>query len=123
MDESVFEEFRLDPRTQKLEHTHITSLHQAVLVRRGKIIAQATNKIGTRSKGVGYSNCTIHAEKNVVKHLGDYSKMKGADMYVMRRGRGENNTKLMNSKPCPDCELFLQKCIRKYGLRNVYYTS
>ena len=49
--------------------------------------------------------------------------MKGADMYVMRRGRGENNTTLMNSKPCPDCELFLQKCMRKYGLRNVYYTS
>ena len=70
-----------------------------------------------------YSDYTIHAEKNVVKHLGDYSKMKGSDMYVMRRGRGENNTTLMNSKPCPDCELFLQKCMRKYGLRNVYYTS
>ena len=52
MNENVFEEFRLDPRTQKLEHAHITSLHQAILVRRGKIIAQATNKIGSRSKGV-----------------------------------------------------------------------
>ena len=42
-------------------------------------------------------------------------------MYVMRRGRGENIDKLMNSKPCPQCERFLQKCMDKYGLRNVYY--
>ena len=41
----------------------------------------------------------------------------------MRRGRGENIDKLMNSKPCPQCERFLQKCMDKYGLRNVYYTS
>lgn len=123
MDEGFFEKFRNDPRTKKLEHTHITSLHKAMLVKRGKIIAEATNKIGSRSKGSGYSHSTIHAEKNVIKKLGDNNKMKGADMYVMRRGRGENIDKLMNSKPCPQCERFLQKCMDKYGLNNVYYTS
>tara|TARA_Y100000992_G_C21056461_1_gene392097 strand:- start:150 stop:521 length:372 start_codon:yes stop_codon:yes gene_type:complete len=123
MDEGFFEKFRNDPRTKKLEHTHITSLHKAMLVKRGKIIAEATNKIGSRSKGSGYSYSTIHAEKNVIKKLGDTRKIKGADMYVMRRGRGENIDKLMNSKPCPQCERFLQKCMDKYGLNNVYYTS
>ena len=63
MDEGFFEKFRNDPRTKKLEHTHITSLHNAILVKRGKVIAEATNKIGSRSKGSGYSYSTIHAEK------------------------------------------------------------
>ena len=29
----------------------------------------------------------------------------------------------INSKPCCDCECFLNKCMNKYGLKNVYYTS
>lgn len=29
---------------------------------------------------------------------------------------------LMNSKPCPDCERFLFKCMNEYGLRKVIYS-
>jgi hypothetical protein len=119
----ILEKFRDDPRTTKMRLSHTTSVHIAVLVSRGKIIAEATNRIGSRSKGCGYSNCTIHAEKNVVKVLGDYTKLRDTDMYVMRSGRGKNSNNFMNSKPCSDCEYFLKKCMSKYGLRNVYYTS
>ena len=119
----ILEQFRNDPRTQKMRLSHCTSVHIAVLVYRGKIIAQATNRVGTRSKGSGYSNYTIHAEKNVVKKLGDYKCLKDADMYVIRCGRGVNSSKFINSKPCSDCEIFLNKCMSKYGLKNVYYTS
>jgi len=83
----------------------------------------ATNKIGSRSRGAGYSDCTIHAEKNVIKELGDISKMKGADMYIMRFGRGQNNGGYVNSKPCAKCECFLNKCMREYKLKRVFYTS
>lgn len=119
----ILEQFRDDPRTEKLSLSHRTSVHIAVIVLRGKIIAEATNRIGTRSKGSGYSNVTIHAEKNVLKALGDFNKLRDADMYVMRCGKGDNKSKFMNSKPCADCEMFLKKCMRKYGLKNVYYTS
>lgn len=44
-----------------------------------------------------------------------------------------NNTAVMNetgigkdflySRPCYDCELFLEKCMKQWGLRNVYYTT
>lgn len=112
-----------DPCIQNLQHRHYTSVHIAVLVLRGKIIAQAHNKIGSRSRGSGYSSYSIHAEKNVLKNLGDYEKMRGADMYVFRIGRGTNSHMAMNSKPCYACELFLNKCIRKYGLKNIYYTQ
>ena len=119
----ILEQFRNDPRTVKMRLSHATNVHIAAIVSRGKIVAEATNRLGSRSKGCGYSNKTIHAEKNVVKMLGDYNKLRDADMYVMRCGRGPNAVNFMNSKPCPDCEYFLNKCMRKYGLKNVYYTS
>jgi hypothetical protein len=29
---------------------------------------------------------------------------------------------LLSSKPCPGCHLFLEKCMREYGLRKVVYS-
>lgn len=120
---NILEQFRNDPRTTKMRLAHNTNVHIAVVVLRGKIIAEATNRLGSRSKGSGYSSYTIHAEKNVVKVLGDNNKLRDADLYVMRCGRGINNLNFINSKPCADCEYFLNKCMKKYGLRNVYYTA
>jgi hypothetical protein len=119
----IIEQFRNDPRINKLRLSHETSVHIAIVVLRGKIIAEATNRLGSRSKGCGYSNYTIHAERNVVKVLGDYNKLRDADMYVIRCGKGINAFNFINSKPCSDCECFLNKCMNKYGLKNVYYTS
>ncbi len=87
---------------------------------------EAFNKNGNRSLGSGYSDFSIHAEKNAVKELGDISKLRGADMYVMRISASRTNTtskKFMNSKPCPACDMFLRKCMKEYGLNNVYYTT
>ena len=114
------EQFINDPKALPCR-THRTHFHIAVLVKRGKIISQATNRIGNRSKGVGYSELTIHAERNCVKELGDLSKLRGADMYVMRVAT--NNSEFRCSKPCHECEVFLEKCMREYGLKKVYYTS
>ena len=120
---SIIEQFRNDPRINKLRQSHETSVHIAIVVLRGKIIAEATNRVGSRSKGSGYSANTIHAEKNVLKVLGDYNKLRDADIYVMRCGKGINAFNFINSKPCQGCECFLNKCMNKYGLRKVYYTS
>jgi hypothetical protein len=118
----IIEKFRNDPRIDKLRQSHSTSVHIAIIVSRGKIIAEATNRIGSRSRGCGYSDYTIHAERNVVKVLGDYTKLRDADIYVMRCGKGVNSLNFINSKPCSECECFLNKCIRKYGLNKIYYT-
>lgn len=98
---------------------HRTSLHTAIVVKRGKVIAEASNQVGSRSSGAGFSNYTIHAEKAVVKKLGDLSKLRGCDLYVFRVG-GEENSHA--SEPCKDCQLFLKKCMREYGLRFVFYS-
>ncbi len=120
---SIIEQFRNDPRINKLRQSHETSVHIAIVVLRGKIIAEATNRVGSRSKGSGYSAHTIHAERNVLKVLGDYNKLRDADIYVMRCGKGINAFNFINSKPCQGCECFLNKCMNKYGLNKVYYTS
>ena len=119
---AIFQQFLQDPRTINLRMKHTASLHRAVLVKRGKIIADATNNYGNRSRGSGYSQSSIHAEKNVVKVLGDVHRLRGADMYVMRFSRTEN-IEFVRSTPCPACMIFLEKCMREYGLKNVYYTS
>jgi hypothetical protein len=119
---SIFQQFLKDPRTMNMRLKHNASLHRAVLVKRGKIIAESTNNYGSRSRGSGYSSSSIHAEKNVVKELGDISKLKGADMYVMRFSRADP-LDFVRSVPCPSCMIFLEKCMKEYGLKNVYYTG
>jgi hypothetical protein len=128
MQMSILEEFLHDPKTKNLyscdpgrQHVHV-----AVIVKRGKVLAEAYNRNGGRSNGSGYSHHSIHAEKNVVKQLGDISQLRDADLYVMRVAPDRLNTGkhlFRNSKPCNDCRLFLEKCMREYGLKNVYYTS
>jgi hypothetical protein len=122
MQSSIFERYLTDPRTRCLKEKHYASLHRAVIVKRGHIIAEATNNYGSRSRGSGYSRSSIHAERNVIKALGDISLLRGADMYVMRFSR-EAEMRIMKSTPCSACMIFLDKCIKEYGLKNVYFTA
>ena len=98
---------------------HKTHLHYARILRRGKPIAEARNSIGSRSKGCGYSDQSIHAERAVVKRLGDLSQLNGCVLLVVRINKAGD---FLNSKPCADCQKFLEKCMRHYGLRKVIYS-
>jgi hypothetical protein len=120
---AFLEAFLSDPRTTNLKFVHKTQIHVAIIMKRGKIIAHATNRVGSRSRGVGFSDKTIHAERNCVRQLGDISQLRGANMYIMRISKDSANPVFMSSKPCHECEVFLEKCVRKYGLRQVFYTS
>lgn len=124
-DYSLLERFLEDPNTMRMRQSEVTSFHVAMLVKRGKILRIASNRVGSRSQGCGFSNYTIHAERNVVKELGDVSQLKDCDLYVMRihRNRVTEEKTFGNSAPCRDCQLFLEKCQRRYGLRHVYYTK
>ena len=115
-----------DKTIKNLVYSHRTSIHVAAIIKRNKVIATATNKVGSRSRGAGWSDYTIHAEKNVVKELGDFEQMRGATMYVIRISRcstQEGMDRVQNSEPCHDCHLFLEKCVKQYGLRRVFYST
>jgi hypothetical protein len=115
-----------NPRTLNLRYAHFASIHVAVIVKRGKIIAEATNGFGSRSRGSGYNTSSIHAERNVIKELGNIHELRGAEMYVVRISRSyasQGDSQFIGSKPCCQCMVFLEKCMREYGLKNVYYTT
>lgn len=123
---SILEHFLEDPKTTNKREAHNAELHLAILVKRGRIVASAMNRYGTRSRGSGFARSSLHAEKNVVKELGDISRLRGCDMMVVRFSRNprlEGHDRFLRSKPCYGCDIFLDKCMREYGLKNVYYTD
>ena len=100
---------------------HRTQIHIAVVIKRGKILEIASNSIGSRSKGCGYQERTIHAERAVIKKVGDMSKLNGASLVVIRIMRGTQE--VGNSEPCHSCRCHLEKCMREHGLRQVFYST
>jgi len=97
-----------------------SSLHIAFIYGKGgALLAMATNKVGSRSQGAGYSKYTIHAERAALKAIGDESLLRGATLVVVRINKmGE----LACSKPCNGCVCHLEKAMDRYGLRRVYYS-
>ncbi len=100
--------------------TNLKQVHVAVLMKRGKLLGIATNFVGSRNRGCGYDNRTIHAERAVLKKIGDYSKLEGATLVVIRVAKGTGE--FANSVPCHSCKCHLDKCIKDYGLRRIYYS-
>jgi hypothetical protein len=99
---------------------HKTQAHIAIILQRGKVLAVASNSIGSRSKGSGYETRTIHAERAAIKKVGDTSKLNGATLIVIRIMRGTKE--IGNSEPCHSCKCHLEKCMREHGLRQVFYS-
>jgi hypothetical protein len=95
------------------------TVHFAQIYRRNKLLVEARNTIGSRSKGSGYNDRSLHAELAVVKRLGDISQLRGCVLVVMRINRDGD---VMNSEPCGACKTFLEKCIKQYGLLRYEHT-
>lgn len=102
-----------------IARTHTTELHVAFVLKRNKILGIATNRIGSRSRGCGYSTRTIHAERAVLKKV-DRRDLRGAELIVVRLSN--NRLDLKGSEPCHSCKCHLQKCFEEDGLRAVYYS-
>ena len=102
-----------------IPRVHNTELHVAIIRKRKKVLAVATNRIGSRSNSCGYSNMTIHAERAALKKV-DVRELDGAEMYVIRLTASRRD--IAGSKPCHSCTCHLEKCIREHGLRRVYYS-
>ena len=60
-----------------------------------------------------------HAEENALRNV-DTSQLCGASLYVVRTGY---DNKFMNSKPCDKCMSIINTCMKKYGLKVVYYSG
>jgi hypothetical protein len=99
---------------------HNTKFHVAYLYNdRGQLLCSKMNRVASRSRGAGCSDYTMHAERAVLQALGDFTKLRGATMVVVRYGACGD---LLPSKPCEECASHLTKAMRLYGLRRVYYS-
>jgi len=99
---------------------HMSKFHIAYIYDfKGQLLCQESNRVASRSRGAGCGDRMIHAERAALKAVGDYTRLRGATLVVVRFGiRGD----LMPSKPCHECSCHLTKAIRAYGLRRVYYS-
>ena len=102
------------------EKSYLRHVHVAMVLKRGKLIDMATNWIGSRTSGCGYDNLSIHAERAVIKKIGDHTKLNGAILIVFRISRGKKE--MVDSTPCKGCQPHLEKCVKEYGLRRVYHS-
>jgi hypothetical protein len=101
--------------------TNLKHVHVAFIYRRGKLLGLATNFVGSRNRGCGYDTRTIHAERAVLKKVGDVTKLDGAILIVIRIAKGTRD--IVNSEPCHSCRCHLEKCIKNYGLKTIYYST
>jgi hypothetical protein len=101
--------------------TNFRKVHIAMLVKRGKLLGIATNYVGSRTSGCGYDTLSIHAERALLKKIGDYKKLDGATMIVIRISSRINA--VGDSRPCETCQPHMKKCMREYGMKCVYYSE
>lgn len=105
------------------QKSNLRCKHGSVIVKDGKIVSRGYNKYtGYDRNGGAFANgkWTTHAEADAI-HNCTKSNMKNADLYVVRFHSKTNE--ISNSEPCNDCKELIDRCIKKFKLKKVYYTS
>jgi len=99
------------------EKSNMLQKHGAIIVYKNKIIADGYNYICDYMN----NNYSIHAEIAAISKI-FYNKkiLEECDIYVVRIATSSIFDKcLKNSQPCISCSKF----IKKYNLRNIYYST
>jgi len=90
---------------------HKTHYHIAMLFQGHKNVAVGQNRAQARGRGRKKSN-TIHAEADVIRSIGNYQKLKGSKLFVIRIAPSG----IAYSAPCIACQCLLNKCMKEYGM-------
>jgi hypothetical protein len=90
---------------------HTTHNHVAMIFHGRKVLAIGQNRVMSRGRGSSF-RMTIHAEADAIRMLGDYQKLRGSKLVVIRIAPSG----IINSRPCPSCSALIQKCMKEYGM-------
>jgi deoxycytidylate deaminase len=96
--------------------------YAAVIVNKNKIISTGYNHyIMTPFSGL-YST---HAEIDALNNCKNKNNLKGAIMYVVHVNTNliHKPYKYLIAAPCFDCEIKICKCMKKFGLSTIYYST
>jgi len=110
------------------QRSDMRTKHGCIIIdNKGNIISTAYNKTlnlsSEKLKKFDKNNkVSRHAEENALFKV-DKRKLFGAKLYVVRTvSLNENENILLNSKPCEKCKNIIEKYMKKFGLKKVYYT-
>uniref|UniRef100_A0A7S3ZAY2 CMP/dCMP-type deaminase domain-containing protein n=1 Tax=Lotharella globosa TaxID=91324 RepID=A0A7S3ZAY2_9EUKA len=94
--------------------------HGCVIVRGGEVVSRGHNKhVVQFTKGL----VSCHAERDAILRCRKKGHLRDADLYVVRWGKNvPGNPEIMYSAPCAACVALIRACMKKYGLRNAYYS-
>lgn len=110
---------------EEAQKSNMRQKHGCVIVKRKKVIAKGHNDHSGYDKyGSELTNKrrTIHAEADAIRNcISNGISMKGAVMYVVRFNIRTNEATY--SKPCHNCFELILSCVKKHGLRKIYYTK
>ena len=115
----------VDEAMNLAKNSTMRSKHGSIIIdKKGNVISSAWNTatLGKSNIDERYKNgekISRHAEENVLR-FADPRKLCGARLYVVRCGQDDQP---LNSKPCKRCMAIINSCMKKYGLKVVYYTS
>ena len=113
------------------QKSDMRSKHGCVIIdKKGNIISSACNKtlnlprtsLFNKKDFDKNTKISRHAEENALRNV-DPRKLSGARLYVVRSGMNPSNPLFMNSKPCKRCTAIIEACMKKFGLKIVYYSS
>ena len=119
----------LQEAIKEAEKSEMRSRHSCIIVdSSGSLISKAYNKYEgmaehqlnqpKKNKGIHYSR---HAEELALNNV-DRKKINGAKLIVIRLACDKSDNLFMNSKPCSRCTIIIEKFIKKFGLKSVYYS-
>jgi deoxycytidylate deaminase len=93
----------------------------AIIVKHNAIVSIGVNDYRLTQVSGKFST---HAEVSAILNC-RRRDLKDADMYVVHLNKHEEHPECTTAsgKPCDQCKIKLEKCMRKYKLRNVYYTT
>jgi len=93
--------------------------HRSFLLSDGdtRVLKDSQNRVGSRSRGSGYYDYTLHAEIALLKEI-DYDELYDRTLVVICIEYDEEGViRFRNSTPCCKCQRVLDKFIRKYRLK------
>jgi hypothetical protein len=93
--------------------------HRSFLLSDGdtRVLKDSQNRVGSRSRGSGYYDYTLHAEIALLKEI-DYDELYDRTLVVICIEHDEDGLiRFRNSTPCCKCQRILDKFVRKYRLK------
>jgi len=93
--------------------------HISALVKGGKVIAYSECSLGGMPKFCTHKGRSCHSEMNVIKHMKIGDKKRKISKYVIYNIRWSKDGRIVNSKPCLNC----QRELLRLGFKTIIFSK